>query len=71
MASAHRGAPDPSGGTFDAAGDFDRFIDESYIGRTGDWDLPTLSRVDPYAATEMPAKTCKRTPDSVMSWLGD
>ncbi|WP_353951998.1 hypothetical protein V6K52_00745 [Knoellia sp. S7-12] len=45
--------PDPSGGTFDAAGDFDRFIDESSFGRDDSWDLPTLSRIDPYADTEM------------------
>lgn len=50
-----REMPDPSGGTFDAAGDFDRFINESYFGRRADWDLPTLSKVDPYANTEMNA----------------
>lgn len=48
-----RGMPDPSGDTFDAAGDFDRFIDESYFGRGDAWDLPTLSKLDPYAITEM------------------
>jgi hypothetical protein len=35
-----RGMPDPSGGTFDAAGDFDRFIDESYFGRSDAWTSP-------------------------------
>ena len=44
---------DPTGGTFDAAGDFDRLIDEAYFGRRDDWNFPTLRRVDPYASTTM------------------
>jgi len=40
-----RGVDDPSGGTFDAAGDFDRFI-----GRPA---LPVLGAIDPYADTSM------------------
>ncbi|MFE9207401.1 hypothetical protein [Micromonospora sp. NPDC007230] len=36
------GLPDPAGGTFDAAGDFDRVL-----GREGP-GFPLLSRVDPY-----------------------
>jgi L-ascorbate metabolism protein UlaG (beta-lactamase superfamily) len=45
--------PDPSGGTFDAAGDFDRFFDETYAGHLVDLDLAVLGSVDPYADTEM------------------
>lgn len=37
-----RALPDPSGGTFDAAGDFDRFLDD----RT---TYPALGSIDPYA----------------------
>ena len=48
-----RRLPDPSGGTFDAAGDFDRFVNESYIGLGQDLDLSTLGKIDPYADTEM------------------
>jgi hypothetical protein len=36
-----RGLPDPAGGTFDAAGDFDRLLE---IGEA----MPVWSRVDPY-----------------------
>jgi hypothetical protein len=38
--------PDPSGGTFDAAGDFDRFL-------TPDSPLPVLSSIDPFAVTQL------------------
>lgn len=48
-----RRLPDPSGGAFDAAGDFDRFIDSSYFGYPGDVPLPCLQSVDPHADTEM------------------
>lgn len=48
-----RRLPDPSGGTFDAAGDFDRFIDPAYSGYLEDARLPGLQSVDPYADTEM------------------
>jgi hypothetical protein len=40
-----RGMPDPSGGMFDAAGDFDRFLPDSR--------LPVLSTIDPFATTHM------------------
>lgn len=59
-----RGLPDPSGGTFDAAGDFDRFFDESYPGHRSDLELGTLGAVDPYATTEM-------GPDGMGSLLAD
>jgi hypothetical protein len=36
-----RDLPDPSGGTFDAAGDFDRLL--------GDDAYPALAQIDPYA----------------------
>lgn len=50
-----RGMPDPSRGTFDAAGDFDRFFDETYPGFAADMPLSVLGEVDPYALTEMKA----------------
>jgi hypothetical protein len=59
-----RGLPDPSGGTFDAAGDFDRFFDESYPGHRRDLHLGTLGAVDPYATTEM-------GPDGMCALLSD
>lgn len=59
-----RGLPDPSGGTFDAAGDFDRFFDESYLGHPRDLHLGTLGAVDPYATTEM-------GPDGMRALLAD
>lgn len=48
-----RQLPDPSGGTFDAAGDFDRFIDTSYFGYPEDVSPPCLQSVDLHADTEM------------------
>ncbi|MEQ7129313.1 hypothetical protein ABN034_32940 [Actinopolymorpha sp. B11F2] len=50
-----RGLPDPSGGTFDAAGDFDRFFDDSYYGHGVAVSLRVLSQVDRYAYTPMVA----------------
>lgn len=50
-----RGLPDPSGGVFDAAGDFDRFFDDSYLGYDKRLDLPRMRSVDPYGDTEMAA----------------
>lgn len=44
------GLPDPSGGTFDAAGDFDRFIDQPPFGLVPD-GLPILESVDPFGDT--------------------
>jgi hypothetical protein len=41
------GLPDPAGGTFDAAGDFDRLLE-----RAGDSALQLLRYVDPYGDTE-------------------
>lgn len=49
-----RGLQDPSGGTFDAAGDFDRILEDSYRG--ADLDLVTLGTVDPCGSTEMRAE---------------
>jgi hypothetical protein len=51
-----RGLPDPSGGTFDVAGDFDRFVDEDSIGHRAGLELPTLKTVDPYGDTKMPTE---------------
>jgi hypothetical protein len=48
-----RRLPDPAGGTFDAAGDFDRFIDPADFGYPEDVPLPCLQSVDPCADTEM------------------
>jgi hypothetical protein len=42
------GLPDPSGGTFDAAGDFDSLIESS--------DLPLLGSIDPYGETTLNAR---------------
>jgi hypothetical protein len=42
------GLPDPSGGTFDAAGDFDRMLEPSEA-----W--PTLSGIDPFGDTVLSA----------------
>ena len=39
--------PDPSGGTFGAAGDFDRTLNVGL-------DLPVLCSIDPFADTTMP-----------------
>lgn len=41
--SARRGLADPSGGQFDAAGDFDQFL--------GDDQFPILGAIDPFADT--------------------
>jgi len=44
---------DPSGGTFDAAGDFDRLLPmENQLPVQGAPDLPTLGRIDAYADVE-------------------
>ena len=51
---ARSGLPDPSGGTFDAAGDFDRFIDQPPYGLVPD-GLPILESVDPFGDTKMPS----------------
>jgi len=51
--------PDPSGGTFDAAGDFDRFVDQPPYGQvlTG---LPILESVDPFGDTTVPSGVMAR-----------
>jgi hypothetical protein len=51
---ARVGFPDPSGGTFDAAGDFDRFIDQPPYGLASN-GLPTLESVDPFGDTKLPS----------------
>lgn len=47
------GLPDPSGGTFDAAGDFDRFVDQPPYGHVAG-GVPILESVDPFGETIMP-----------------
>ena len=53
------GLPDPSGGTFDAAGDFDRFLDQPPYGRVLD-GLPVLESLDPFGTTVMPSGVMAR-----------
>lgn len=50
--SARTGLPDPSRGTFDAAGGFDRFIDQPPYGSVPK-DLPILQSVDPWGETRL------------------
>lgn len=50
---------DPSGGTFDAAGDFDRFVGQSPYGQVSD-GLPFLKSVDPFGTTVMPSGVMPR-----------
>ena len=46
--------PDPAArGTFDAAGDFDRFVNDSYGGYPQGVGLPILQSIDPYVDTEV------------------
>jgi hypothetical protein len=47
--------PDPTGGTFDASGDFDRFMDDAYSGYEARLTIPMKRSVDPYDNTEMPS----------------
>ena len=56
---ARIGLPDPSGGTFDAAGDFDRFIDQPPYRLVPD-GLPILESVDPFGDTKMPSMVMGR-----------
>ena len=51
--------PDPSGGTFDAAGDFDRFVD-SYPYDRVPGGLPMLASVDLFDDTVMPSAVMAR-----------
>jgi len=46
LGSIRSGLPDPSGGTFDAAGDVDRLLDL-------DLDLPVLGSIDPFDETTL------------------
>lgn len=48
------GLTDPNGGTFDAAGDFDRFIDRPPYGQVSG-DMPVITSVDPYGETRLPS----------------
>ena len=45
------GLSDPSGGTFDAAGDFDRFLDQHPYDEIP--DLPVLQFIDPFGTSVM------------------
>ncbi|QCX27694.1 hypothetical protein [Nocardioides jishulii] len=56
---ARTGLPDPSGGTFDAAGDFDRFVDQPPYGLVPG-GLPVLESVDPFGETKMPSGAMAR-----------
>ncbi len=53
------GLPDPSGGTFDAAGDFDRFLDQPPYIQVSD-GLPVLESLDPFGTTVMPSGVMAR-----------
>lgn len=53
------GLPDPSGGTFDAAGDFDRFLDQPPYGQVPD-GIPVLESLDPFGETVMPSGVMAR-----------
>jgi hypothetical protein len=53
--AVRRQLSDPSGGTFDAAGDFDRFLDDG-LGSVRDMPLPTLRRFDPIGVSELQAE---------------
>jgi hypothetical protein len=53
------GLTDPSGGTFDAAGDFDRFLDQPPYGQVPD-GLPVLESLDPFGTTVMPSGVMPR-----------
>jgi hypothetical protein len=64
-----RTMPDPSGGTFDAASDFDRFFDQTYVGHPERLDLPVLASVDPYADTEMQADVMEQLIADIASIL--
>ncbi len=58
--------PDPAaGGTFDAAGDVDRFFDDSYFGYPKDLALPILQSIDPYADTEVPCEVMPALLDDI------
>lgn len=54
--------PDPSGGTFDAAGDFDRLLQFAY-------ELPMLSRIDEYDDMQFSGSELASVRDEVSSLL--
>jgi hypothetical protein len=64
-----REIPDPSGGTFDASGDIDRFIDESYFGHITSLELSTMQPLDPDANTEMPSEVMPAFLDDIAKVL--
>ncbi|MBC7373454.1 MAG: hypothetical protein H7323_05635 [Frankiales bacterium] len=47
--------PDPAGGTFDAAGDFDRLLVDSPVVR-----LPVWSSIDPHGVVDLSADGAER-----------
>jgi hypothetical protein len=49
------GLADPSGGTFDTAGDFDRFVDHPPYGQVPD-GLPIIGSIDPFGETKLPSR---------------
>ena len=51
---ARTGLTDPSGGTFDAAGDFDRFVDHPPCGHVAA-GLPIIGSIDPFGDTKLPS----------------
>ena len=55
------GITDPSGGSFDAAGDFDRFIDSL--------DGPSLTGVDPYDGTSLAGADLLRLAEEIEELL--
>ena len=59
LGDAATGLPDPSGGTFDAAGDFDRFLDRAPYGQVPE-GLPVLESLDPFGTTVMPSGVMAR-----------
>jgi hypothetical protein len=48
------GLTDPDGGNFDAAGDFDRFIDRPPYGEVSG-DMPVITSIEPYGETRLPS----------------
>lgn len=59
---AGRGFPDPAGGLFDAAGDFDRLLGP-------DPRLPTWSRIDEYSDTDLHGEDLARLIDEIQLLL--
>jgi hypothetical protein len=57
--SSRTNLPDPAGGTFDVAGDFDRFVDQPPYGLVPD-GLPILQSIDPFGDTRLPSAVMGR-----------